>query len=391
MLIDTRLAERIKNIHPSTTLAITSKAKRLKSEGKDVVNLAAGEPDFDTPGFIKQAAIEAIQKGCTKYTPSTGIPDLKKLIIEKFKRDNALTYEPAQIVVSCGAKHSIFNTLLCLINKNDEVLIPEPYWVSYPEMVRVCEAKPRFIKTSADQDFKITPDSLNRHITTKTKALILNSPSNPTGCVYSKEELVEIARICVEKKIFVISDEIYENLIYDGLRHISIAALGEDIYNFTVTVNGLSKSHSMTGWRIGFLGAPLPIAEAISNLQDHSTSNPCSISQYAAVAALSTQDDFIRQMLGEFQKRRDYVISRLQGMEKLSVVIPRGAFYVFCGIKKTKLDSQTFASRLLEESLVALIPGDGFGRNDHIRLSFATSMEQLAKGLDRLNNWLKNI
>ncbi|MDD5255637.1 MAG: aminotransferase class I/II-fold pyridoxal phosphate-dependent enzyme, partial [Candidatus Omnitrophica bacterium] len=244
MLIDTRLAERIKNIHPSSTLAVTSKAKRLKSEGRDVVSLAAGEPDFDTPDFIKEAAVAAINKGFTKYTPSTGTQELKNLIAEKFRKENSLSYDPGQIVVSCGAKHSIFNTLLCLVNKNDEVLIPVPYWVSYPEMVRVCEGKPRFIKTSPDHGFKITPESLKRYITAKTKALILNSPSNPTGCVYSREELSAIAGICAEKKIFVISDEIYEKLIYDGLKHVSIASLGKDINELTVTINGLSKSHS---------------------------------------------------------------------------------------------------------------------------------------------------
>ena len=389
MLIDTRLAERIKNIHPSSTLAVTSKAKRLKAEGRDVVSLAAGEPDFDTPDFIKEAAVAAINKGFTKYTPSTGTQELKNLIAEKFRKDNALSYDPGQIVVSCGAKHSIFNTLLCLINKNDEVIIPSPYWVSYPEMVRVCEGKPRFIKTSFDHGFKITPEGLKRYITAKTKVLILNSPSNPTGCVYSREELACIAGICAEKKIFVISDEIYEKLIYDGLKHVSIASLGKDICELTVTVNGLSKSHSMPGWRIGYLGAPPAIADAIAKLQDHSTSNPCSISQQAAVAALSGGNDSVEKMRQEFQKRRDYAVSRLKNMERLSVIVPQGAFYIFCGIAKTKLDSLAFAARLLDEALVALIPGEGFGKDDFVRMSFATGMEQLTKAMDRLEDWLR--
>lgn len=391
MLIHTGLAERIKNIQPSSTLAITSKAKILKNEGRDVVSLAAGEPDFDTPEFVKEAAVQAIRKGFTKYTPTTGTPELKSAISQKFKKDNALDYAPSQIVVSCGAKHSLFNALFVLINKNDEVLIPSPYWVSYPEMVRLCEGKPRFIKTKAEHGFKITAEDLNRQVGAKTKALILNSPSNPCGCVYSREELQSLADVCVEKKIFVISDEIYEKIIFDGLAHHSIAALNRDIYDLTVTVNGLSKSYAMTGWRIGYLGAPESIAQAISKLQDHTTSNPCSISQAAAVAALNSPQEFTLTMCAEFARRRDYVVSRIKAMEKITCVVPAGAFYVFCGIKKTKLDSLTFASRLLDEALVAVIPGEGFGMNDCIRISFATGMEQLAKAMDRIAEWLKKI
>lgn len=392
MLIDTRLAERLKNIQPSSTLAVTAKAKKLKAEGRDVVNLAAGEPDFDTPDFIKDSAITAIKTGFTKYTPTTGIPELKTLISEKFKKDNSLDYESKQIIVSCGAKHAIFNALLTLVNKGEEVLIPSPYWVSYPEMVKLCEGKPRFIKTSVDNNFKITIKDLRQYISLKTKVLILNSPSNPTGCVYTQNELKQIADICVAKKIFVISDEIYEKLIYDNSEHISIAAFGKDIYDLTITVNGLSKSYSMTGWRIGYLGAPLYIAEAISRLQDHSTSNPVSISQKAAVAALSAKDDFIKGMCQEFQKRRDYAVERLKCIDKLSFAIPQGAFYIFCGIsKKIKLDSVTFANRLLDEALVAIIPGGAFGKDDYVRISFATNIEQLEKGMDRIKQWIDKL
>jgi len=386
---ETRLAQRLNKINPSSTLAITAKAKKLKAEGKDIVNLSAGEPDFDTPDFVKEAAIQAIKSGFTKYTPTTGIPELKKAVAEKFKKENNLTYEPGQIVVSCGAKHSIFNTLLVLVDSGDEVLIPLPYWVSYPEMVNLCEATPRFIKTLPGNNFKIKPEDLEKNIGPKTKLLILNSPSNPTGCVYTEGELRRIADICVKNKILVLSDEIYEKLIYDGLKHVSIAGFNSDIYDLTVTVNGLSKSHSMTGWRLGYLGAPLEIAEAISRLQDHSTSNPSSITQKAAVAALNDTSDFTERVCLEFQKRRDYCVGRINKMPKIKCVVPEGAFYIFCDISATKIDSSVFANRLLEEALISIIPGSGFGMDDYIRVSFANSLEQLAKGMDRLEQWLK--
>lgn len=391
MRIETRLAERLKKINPSATLGITSKAKKLKSEGLDVVSLAAGEPDFDTPDFIKQAAIEALNSGFTKYTPTTGTPELKKAISAKFSRDNSLHYDPSQIVVSCGAKHSIYNAMMCLVDPGDEVLIPSPYWVSYPEMANLCEGKPRFVRASAENNFKVTPRELSKHISARTKLLILNSPSNPTGCVYNKQELEDIAGICVKKKVFVISDEIYEKLIYDRLGHISIAALGKDIYDLTVTVNGLSKSSAMTGWRIGYLGAPKDIAEAVSNLQDHSTSNPNSIAQKAAVAALNASDEFSTRMREEFQRRRDFALEKLSRIAKIKCVKPEGAFYIFCDISAAKLDSGTFCGRLLEEVLVACIPGAGFGDDDYIRISFATSIEQLDKGIGRIGDWVNKL
>ncbi|MDD5724638.1 MAG: pyridoxal phosphate-dependent aminotransferase, partial [Candidatus Omnitrophica bacterium] len=384
MKIDTRLAERLKKINPSSTLAITSKAKKLKSSGKDIVNFAAGEPDFDTPGFIKDAAILAINAGFTKYTPTTGIAELKKLICQKFKKDNALEYAPDQVIVSCGAKHAIYNALTVLLDPLDEVLIPLPYWVSYPEMVNLCGAVPRFIKTSASENFKINAKDLAKHITPKTKILIINSPSNPAGSVYHRDELNEIAKICVEKNIFVISDEIYEKIIYDGLKHESIASFNKDIYDLTITVNGLSKSHSMTGWRIGYLGAPSDVAAAISNLQDHSTSNPNSIAQKAAVAALGAPDDFSTQLCREFTKRRNYLAERIKGIKKMDFSLPQGAFYMFCDISETGMDSMTFAKRLLDEEYVSLIPGSAFGMDSYIRISFATSLNELEKGMDRI-------
>lgn len=391
MKIDTRLAERLKKINPSSTLAITSKAKKLKMAGKDIVNFAAGEPDFDTPDFIKEAAIEALKSGFTKYTPTTGTAELKKLICYKFKKDNSLEYAPDQIIVSNGAKHSIYNVLMVLLNRSDEVLIPLPYWVSYPEMVNLCEATPRFIKTTAENNFKITDKDLAKHITLKTKVLILNSPSNPAGSVYNRAELARIAKICVDKNIFVISDEIYEKITFDGLKHESIASFNKDIYDLTITVNGLSKSHSMTGWRIGYLGAPSDVAAAISNLQDHSTSNPNSIAQKAAEAALSAPDDFSNKLCQEFTKRRDYLASRIKEIKRLDFCLPQGAFYMFCNISKSGLDSMTFAKRLLDEEYVSLIPGSAFGLDDYVRISFATNINELQKGMDRIEKWIDKI
>jgi len=391
MQIDARLAERLKKINPSSTLTITSKAKKLKSEGFDIVTLAAGEPDFDTPDFVKEAAVEAIKSGFTKYTPTTGIPELKKLISEKFKRDNSLEYSASQIVVSCGAKHSLFNTFMVLVNPGDEVLIPSPYWVSYPEMVNVCQGIPRFVNTSAENSFKLTSAELKKQINPKTKVLILNSPSNPTGCVYTQDELKEIADICVKNRIFVVSDEIYEKLVYDGLKHVSIASFNKDIKDLTITVNGFSKSYSMTGWRLGYLGAPDVIAEAVSRLQDHSTSNPNSIAQKAAVAALNAPEAFFIKVCQQFQERRDYCISRLRKMPKITPILPKGAFYIFCDISKTGLTSSVVANRLLDEKYLSLIPGEGFGADNYVRLSFAASSQQLEKGMDRLEDWLKKV
>lgn len=391
MRIDTKLAERLKKINPSATLAITAKSKKLKSQGYDIVNFAAGEPDFDTPDFIKDAAIAAIKEGFTKYTPTTGIPELKKAISQKLKKDNSLEYAPSQIVVSCGAKHSIFNTLMVLLNKGEEALIPSPYWVSYPEMVNLCEGKAHFIKTSHENNFKIKIKDLEKSITPRTKLIILNSPSNPAGSLYSENELRGISRICVARKIFVISDEIYEKIIYDNLKHISIASLGKDIYDLTVTINGVSKSHSMTGWRIGYLAAPSLITDAVSKLQDHSTSNPASISQRAALAALNAPDDFIKFMACEFQKRRDYAMERLSEIKKISFVKPLGAFYIFCDISKLGMDSLTFVDRLLEEAHVSVIPGDAFGMNKYIRISFATNIQEIEKGINRLKGWVNKL
>lgn len=386
-----KLAQRVQKLTSSPTLAITSKAKQLKKDGVDVVSFGAGEPDFDTPEHIKKAAVQAVQEGVTKYTPSTGTPQLKQAIVAKFKRDNNLHYDPSQIVVSNGAKHSLYSILQVICDKDDEVIIPMPYWVSYPQMVKVAQGKPVFIEGLESNKFKITPEQFEKAIKKKTKALILNSPSNPTGCVYTKDELKQIADIAADYGIYVISDEIYEKLIYDKAEHVSIASLNEKMYPLTFTVNGLSKAYSMTGWRIGYLAGPKEAISKISNLQDHSTSCPNSIAQAAAVQALNGGDECIDIMKQEFIKRRDYIVDRINAIEGLSVVKPEGAFYVFANIAKTGLDSLEFAQRLLDEAQVAVIPGVGFGQSNYIRLSFATSTEQIEKGLDRISQWVKNL
>ncbi len=383
-----KLAARVKSLTSSPTLAITSKAKQLKRNGVDVISFGAGEPDFDTPSHIKKKAIQAIDDGFTKYTPSTGTVELKKAIVDKFSRDNNLDYDVSQIVVSNGAKHSLYSIFQIICDQDDEVIIPSPYWVSYPQMVRVAGGKPVFIEASEKNSFKITPEQLKKVINEKTKALIINSPSNPTGSVYTRNELKEIADIAVEHGIYVISDEIYEKLTYDNTEHVSIASLNEKIFALTFTVNGLSKAYSMTGWRVGYLGGPKEAVVKISNLQDHSTSCPNSIAQVAALEALTAGEECIALMKKEFIKRRNYIVDRINAIDKLSVIKPQGAFYVFANISETKLDSLKFAEGLLDEAKVAVIPGIGFGEDEFIRLSFATSMEQIEKGLDRIEKWV---
>ncbi len=379
---------RVKEMLGSTTLAITARAKELASQGHDVVNFGAGEPDFDTPDFIKQAAIEAMNKGQTKYTPSIGTQELREAISAKFLRDNKLTYKPNQIVVSCGAKHSLFNIIQVLIDDEDEVIFQAPYWVSYPEMVKAAGGKSVIIDTDAKSNFKITPESLKKHITSKTKMLILNSPSNPTGVMYHKDELAAIAAICVAHKIYVISDEIYEKLIYDNNEFVSIAALGKEIFDLTITVNGVSKAYAMTGWRIGYAAGPLEIMEYIKKYQDHSTSNPTSISQAASMAALKASDDTIEAMRKVFRARRDLMLKCLDEIPNVSYIRPEGAFYVFCDFSKVG-NAAEIAKKMLDEVKVAGIPGDSFGAPNYIRFSFATSDERIREGIKRVGEWVK--
>ncbi len=384
-----KLADRILKVGASSTLEITAKAKKMQKEGIDVVSFGAGEPDFDTPKNIKEAAKRAIDEGFTKYTPAGGTAELKEAICRKFKKDNGLEYKPSQVVVSCGAKHSIYNVIQVLCQKGDEVIIPSPYWVSYPEFVRLAGATPVILNTKREEGFRLTKAALKKAITKKTKLLILNSPSNPTGTVYDQNELFFISELAVDKGIYVLSDEIYEKILYDGARHISVASFNEKIYNSTIVVNGVSKTYSMTGWRIGYMAGPQEIATAIDNLQSHSTSSPASMSQKAALEAITGNQDFISTMISEFAKRRDYMVQRLSGIKGFSPFLPRGAFYVFCEITDTGLNSVALCTRLLEEAKVALVPGAGFGWDNYVRLSFATSMENIKKGLDRIEQWAR--
>ena len=384
-----RLAKRVSGIDESVTLEITSKAKKMAKEGIDVVSFAAGEPDFDTPRHIKDAAIKAINEGFTKYTPSSGMPELREAIAKKFQADNGIDYTPAQIVVSNGAKHSLNNIFQAVCDAGDEVIIPAPYWLSYPAMASMAEAKPVFVETTASNGFKVTGEDLEAKITGKTKCMVLNSPSNPTGGIYDIDDLRIIAKLAVKHNFFVISDEIYEKLIYDGRKHHSIASLGKDIYDRTITVNGVSKSYSMTGWRIGYAAGPADVMKAIGNLQSHAASNPSSISQKAALAALAGDQSFIEDMRKEYEKRRDYMVSRVSAMKNVSCFKPGGAFYLFCDVSKTGKDSIQTANALLDQAKVAVIPGGPFGAPGYIRLSFATGMEAIRKGMDRMEEYFR--
>lgn len=384
-----KINKRISELVGSSTLAITARAKELKAEGKDVVNFAAGEPDFDTPDTIKQAAVEAMNQGLTKYTPSTGTAALKTAIIGKFKNENDLTYTDNQIAVSCGAKHSIFNIIQVLADEGEEVLIPTPYWVSYPEMVKLAGAKSVYISTTAENNFKVTAEQLLEAITEKTKILILNSPSNPTGMLYSKDELEAIAKVCVQKNIFVISDEIYEKLLYGESKYVSIASLNKDIYDLTITVNGVSKAYSMTGWRIGYCAGNEDVIGYIKKFQDHSTSCPTSISQAAALQALKEPAEKIEEMRKIFSERRDLITSLFDEIPEVSYIKPDGAFYLFCDFSKLG-ESFEIAKQIINDVNVAIIPGEGFGAPGYMRLSFATSNERIEEGVKRIANWIKD-
>ncbi len=403
------LSKRATLISPSATLAITAKAKAMKAEGIDVIGFAAGEPDFDTPEHIKEEAKRAMDEGFTKYTPASGIPQLKEAICKKFKEDNGLDYQPSQIIVSCGAKHSLYNAIQVICEEGDEAILPSPYWVSYPEQVKLSGASPVIVETEEENGFKLTAELFSKSITRRTKLLILNSPGNPTGAVYSREELEAIARVAVEKKIYVISDEIYEKIIYDGAKHFSIASLNPEIKELTIVVNGVSKSYSMTGWRIGYAAAPHDIIEAMSRLQSHSTSNPDSIAQRAALRAISAGQEAVKEMVTEFKKRRDYMVERLNSIKGLSCLKPQGAFYVFPNVSavlgksfnacKAALlhrgprisDSSSLTELLLTEAKVAVIPGSAFGRDGYLRLSYATSMDNIIKGLESIEKLMNKI
>lgn len=385
------LAQRATILTPSLTLSIDSKAKAMKAEGLDVCGFGAGEPDFDTPEHIKAAAMAALEVGFTKYTPSSGIPELRQAISDKFKADNQLDYKPSQIVVSNGAKHSCYNAILASCQPGDEVIIPAPYWLSYPEMVRLAGAEPVFVQTKEENGWKMTAEEFQDAMTPRTKMVIINTPGNPTGSVYTREELLGILEVAIDEEILILSDEIYEKLTYDGAEHVSIASLSPEALALTITINGFSKAYAMTGWRLGYLGAPESIAKAIDAIQSHSTSNPCSFAQKGGLAALKGDQQPVTDMREEFDMRRQYMMNRLSGVKGISVVKPLGAFYTLVNISQLSLNSQNFSDRLLSKHHVAVVPGVAFGDDRTIRLSYATSMDVIKKGLDRFEEFCRTL
>jgi len=385
------LASRVKELTPSLTLAIDSKAKALKAEGVDVCGFGAGEPDMDTPEHIKAACIEALQAGFTKYTPAAGTPELRQAISEKFSKDNGLEYKPSQIIVSNGAKQSCFNAIMAVCNPGDEVIIPSPYWLSYPEIVRLAGAEPVFVETTEENAWKITAEQFEDAMTPRTKMIIINSPGNPTGSIYTRDELRAISEVAAEEDIYILSDEIYEKLTYDGAEHVSIASLTPEAYDLTITVNGFSKAYSMTGWRLGYLGAPEAIARAIDSMQSHSTSNACSFAQKGALAALKGDQQCVVDMRDEFDIRRQYMFDRLTSIAGVTAVKPQGAFYILANISGLGLKSQNFADRLLTKANVAVVPGIAFGDDRTVRLSYATSLDVIKTGLDRIEEFCKGL
>ena len=391
------ISNSLKRIKPSPTIAVTQKARELKDAGKDVIGLGAGEPDFDTPDNIKQAAIEAIKRGETKYTAVDGTPTLKKAIADKFKRENNLKYSTNEITVGTGGKQVIYNALMATLNKGDEVIIPAPHWVSYPDMVLLAGGNPKIVKCNENDGFKLNPKSLKKAITKKTKWLILNSPSNPTGVSYTREEIESLSKVLIKNKnIHILSDDIYEHITYDNFNFFTIAQVSK-LKNRTLTMNGVSKSYAMTGWRIGYAAGPKEIIKAISKIQSQSTSNPSSISQAAAVEALNGTQNFIQERSDEFKKRRDFVISSLNNIKGISCVKPNGAFYVFPSCKKllgkkTKLKTDTeFVQKLLEKFNVAVVQGSAFGLDGYFRISYATSMEKLKIGMERIKSFCESL
>lgn len=394
------LSRKGENISNSITLAITAKAKEMKMNGIDVIGFGAGEPDFNTPENIQKAAMDAIVKGFTKYTPASGMDELKEAIIEKFSRDNNLIYDKSQIIISTGGKQCLSNLFMAILNPGDEVLVPTPYWVSYPELIKICDGVPVFVDGSKENSYKYTLENLNKVVSSKTKAIIINSPNNPTGSVYTKEELIELADFSKKHNLIIVSDEIYEKLIYDGEDHISIASLNEDAFERTVVINAMSKSYAMTGWRIGYAAGNKKIIKLMSNAQSHMTSNANSIAQYASIEALKGDQSTLYSMIEEFKKRRNYMVERINKIEVLSMIVPKGAFYIFVDISKLlgkKIEgnqiegSLDFCDKLLNIGKVATIPGIAFGLDNYIRLSYATSMDNIKNGLDRIEDFINKL
>lgn len=388
-----KLAKRVQALTPSTTLAITAKAKELKSQGLDVIGLGAGEPDFNTPQHIIDAATQSMNEGQTKYTPSAGLPQLKEAIIAKMKRDQKIDYKPSEIIVGSGAKHVLYTLFQAILDEGDEVIIPTPYWVSYPEQVKLADGVPVYCEGKEDNSFKITPKDLEATITDRTKAVIINSPSNPTGMLYSREELAALGEVCLKHDILIISDEIYEKLVYGNNVHVSIAELSPQLKENTIIVNGVSKSHSMTGWRIGYACGNETIIKAMTNLASHSTSNPTTTAQFGTIAAYEGSQDAVEEMRQAFEGRLNIIYDKLVAIPGVSCVKPQGAFYLFPNVKEAASLTgystvDEFVAALLEEALVAVIPGSGFGAPDNIRLSYATSLELLEKAVDRIGSFI---
>jgi len=385
------ISARAAQLSPSLTLSIDSKAKAMKAEGIDVCGFGAGEPDFDTPEHIKQAAIAALEAGFTKYTPSAGLPELRQAIADKLEADNQLSYRASQVVVSSGAKHSCYNAILATCQPGDEVLIPSPYWVSYPDMVRLAGAEPVIVQTTERNGWKMRASDFENAMTPRTKMVILNTPGNPSGSVYTREELEGIVEVAAEEDIYILSDEIYEKLVYDDQKHVSVASLSKEAYDLTITVNGFSKAYAMTGWRLGYLAGPEAVAKAVDNIQSHSTSNPCSFAQKGAVAALKGDQQALADMRDEFAMRRDYMFDRITKIPNITAVKPQGAFYILVNISQLGLSSQNFADRLLSKANVAVVPGAAFGDDRTVRLSYATSIDIIKKGLDRFQDFCRTL
>ncbi|MFN7513847.1 pyridoxal phosphate-dependent aminotransferase [Microcystis sp.] len=383
-----KLASRVNQVTPSLTLAIDSLAKEMKKNGEDVCSFSAGEPDFDTPIHIKAAAKKALDEGKTRYGPAAGEPGLRKAIAEKLLRDNQLAYNADNVIVTNGGKQSLYNLIMALIEAGDEVIIPAPYWLSYPEMVTLAGGTSVIVNTSLENQYKITPEQLEAAITPKTKLFVLNSPSNPTGIVYTPEEIAALAKIVVEKDILVVSDEIYEKILYDGAIHRSIASFGPEIFQRSIISNGFAKAFSMTGWRVGYIAGPVEIVKAMTKIQGHSTSNVCTFAQYGAIAALESPQDCIEEMVKAFSERRQYILERVRAIPGLNCPTPNGAFYVFIDISQTGLKSRDFCQKLLETQKVAAIPGIAFGADDCIRLSYATDLKTIEKGFDRIDKFI---
>lgn len=386
-----KLAARIGQVTPSMTLAIDAKAKAMKREGVDICSFSAGEPDFDTPQHIKDAAIKALESGKTRYGPAAGEPGLREAIAHKLQHHNQLNYKAENIVVTNGGKHSLFNIFLALLNEGDEVIIPAPFWVSYPEMVKLATGTPVIVHTTPESRYKITPEQLRQAITPRTRVLIMNSPSNPTGMVYSPEELRSIAEIVIEHDLIVVSDEIYEQLLYDGTQQMSIGAVSPEMFDRTIISNGFAKGYSMTGWRIGYVAGPLDLIKAVTTLQSQSTSNVCTFAQYGAIAALENSQDCVQEMLSAFTARRQGIYDLINETPGLSCLKPDGAFYMFINIAQTGLGSLEFCDRLLTEHHVALIPGIAFGADDHVRASYATDMKTIERGMERISKFVHSI